>query len=51
MNNPLLIISLAMATLTIVIAYLVIERIGLSKAKDEHHHSEITKGAPNLRDG
>ena len=51
MNNSLLIISLAVATLTIVIAYLVIERINVAKAKDEHHHAEITKRDPALRDG
>jgi hypothetical protein len=51
MGNSLLIISLAVGTLTIVIAYLVIERIGVAKAKDEHHHSELTKRNPELRDG
>lgn len=43
MNNPLLIISLAIGTLTIVIAYLIIERIAVSKAKDEHTHSAVTE--------
>ncbi len=51
MQNSLLIIALAVSTLTIVIAYLIIERVGLSKAKDEHHHSEVTKGSPELRNG
>ena len=51
MGNSLLIISLAVGTMTIVIAYLVVERIGVSKAKDEHHHSAVTEGKPELRDG
>ena len=51
MNNPLLIISLAMMTLVIVVFYLVVERIGLSKAKDEHHHSAITDGVPEQKNG
>ena len=51
MGNSLLIISLAVITLTIVIGYLVIERIAVSKAKDEHHHSELTKREPAKRDG
>jgi len=51
MGNSLLIIALAVGTLTIVIAYLVIERIGVAKAKDEHHHSAATEGKPQLRDG
>ena len=51
MTNELLIPALAVSTLTIVIAYLVIERIGTSKAKDEHHHSAVTENQPNLRDG
>lgn len=51
MGNSLLIISLAVATLTIVVAYLVIERVAVSKAKDEHDHSELTKRDPDKRDG
>lgn len=51
MGNSLLIISLAVATLTIVVAYLIIERIAVSKAKDEHDHSELTRRDPAKRDG
>ena len=51
MNNPILIISLAVVTLTIVLAYLVIERIAVSKAKDEHTHSAVTEDKPELRNG
>ncbi len=51
MGNSLLIISLAVMTLVIVICYLVIERVAVSKAQDEHHHSAITEGKPEQRDG
>ena len=51
MNNSSLIISLALATLVIVVLYLVVQRFRVSKAKDEHHHSAITKGRPDQRNG
>ena len=51
MSNSLLIICLAIATLAIVVAYLVIDRINTSKAKDEHTHSAMTKNNPTQRDG
>jgi hypothetical protein len=51
MSNEILIPALAVGTLTIVIAYLVIDRIGTAKAKDEHTHSAVTEKAPGLRDG
>ncbi len=51
MGNSLLIISLAVITLTIVVGYLIVERVGVAKAKDEHHHSALTENKPGLRDG
>ena len=51
MDNPTLIIGLAISTLLIVIVYLVIDRINTSKAKDEHTHSAMTEGKPSQRDG
>lgn len=51
MTNVILIPSLALMTLVIVIAYLIIDRIGVSKAKDEHTHSAVTEDKPGLRDG
>ena len=50
-GNSLLIGALALMTLTIVVFYLIVERIGLAKAKDEHHHSAITDGAPHQKNG
>ncbi len=51
MGNSLLIGSLALMTLTIVVFYLIVERIGLSNAKDKHTHSAITDGAPEQKNG
>ena len=51
MNDMVWIGGLALITLVIVVTYLVIERIGLSKAKDEHHHSATTEKVPSQRNG
>ncbi len=51
MSNPTLIISLALATLVIVIGYLIYQSFAVKKAKDEHHHSAVTEKKPELRDG
>ncbi len=51
MNSSILIGALAIVTLTIVAVWLVIERIGTEKAKDEHHHSAMTENKPEQRDG
>lgn len=51
MGNSLLIICLAVMTLTIVIAYLIVERISVAKAKDTHEHSAMTEGKPSQRNG
>ena len=51
MDNPTLVITLAISTLVIVIGYLIYQRINVQKAETEHHHSEITRGHPEQRDG
>ena len=50
MDNPTLIIALAIATLLIVIVALVYQRLHVQKAKEEHHHSALTEGHPEQRD-
>lgn len=51
MSNSMLIIGLAVITMTIVIVYVIIDRIGTEKAKKEHTHSAITENKPSQRDG
>ena len=50
MDNPTLIIALALATLLIVIGILVYQRMNVKKAQVEHHHSAVTKGHPEQQD-
>ncbi len=50
MDNPTLIVTLAIGTLLIVIGFLIYQRMNVSKAQDEHHHSAITRGHPEQRD-
>ncbi len=51
MDNTTLVITLALSTLVIVVAYLVYQRFRVSKAKDDHEHSAITHGHPEQRNG
>ncbi len=51
MHDAFIVFGLALITLAIVVTYLVIDRIGLEKAKSEHHHSAVTERKPEQRDG
>lgn len=50
MDNPSLIISLAVGTLVIVLVVLFYQRIRVSKAKDDHEGSAMTKDRKDQSD-
>jgi hypothetical protein len=50
MNNPTLIIVLAVSTLVAVLVVLLYQRFRVSKAKDTNEHSAMTKNRPDQRD-
>lgn len=49
MDNSSLVITLALVTLVLVVAYALWQRHRVSKAKDEKHHSALTAGRPDQR--
>jgi len=51
MGNDSLIIALALATLILAICFGLWQWYKSGRAKTEHHHSALTEGRPELRDG
>ena len=51
MENDGLINTLALATLILAIAFGLWQWFKAGRAKSEHHHSAMTEGHPELRDG
>lgn len=49
MDSSTLIITLAIVTLVLVLAYAAWQRAKVSKAKDTHEHSALTAGHPEQR--
>jgi hypothetical protein len=51
MGNESLILALALATLILAVVFGLWQWYKAGRAKAEHHHSAVTEGRPDLRDG